>query len=55
MTVQELINQLSQVDPNTEVRIESTAGGTHSPTDVILDYNRDPHDSDFDYPIVLIK
>jgi hypothetical protein len=55
MTVQELIDQLSQVDPNAEVRIESTAGGTHSPTDVISDYHRDSSDSDFDYSIVLIN
>lgn len=53
MTVQELIEKLSQFDGNTKVVLSPVISQTEV-TSVESDYECSPYDQDFDEPIVVI-
>jgi len=55
MNVRELIEKLSELDPNLEVKVTSGTGGLCYVSDVDTEVERDPYDGDGDQTIVRIS
>lgn len=54
MTVSELIEKLSEMDPHREVKVCSPTGGYKHINDVNTELERSPYDQDFDTYVVVI-